>query len=118
MSQLNSYSESIANGVQEAAVLTAEEMVQRTKQRQTTKYSRGKYARAIAHREGERTIHRRSQIWYVKKPHYRLAHLLNNGHRTRSGGTVRGDMHVTRAAEEAKVNFERRVEEVIRNASI
>ena len=118
MSQLNTYSREISDGVEQAAVVTMDEMVRRTKQRPTTKFSRGKYARAIAHRAGERTIMRRSQIWYVKKPHYSLTHLLNADHKSRSGGIVRGDQHVTRAAEKAKEDFELRVGEVIRNASV
>lgn len=113
---LNTYSKEIADGVAQEAEITVAEMVQRTKQRPTTKLSRGKYARSIASQVGERSIMRRSQIWYVKKPRYRLAHLLNSGHRLRGGGRVSGDQHVTRATEQAKIDFENRVVEVIRRA--
>ena len=113
---LNTYSRDVADGVAQAAEITVNEMVQRTKQRPTTKLSRGKYARSIASREGERTLMRRSQIWHVKKPRYRLAHLLNHGHRLRGGGHVSGDRHVTQAAEKSKIDFENRVVEVIRRA--
>jgi hypothetical protein len=115
--ELNRWAGKIADGVNQAAQITVKEMVQKTKQRKTTKLSRGKYARAIASRPAQQTIHARSHIWYVKAPRYRLAHLLNNGHATLGRGRVTGDQHVTKAAEQAKTDFERRVEEVIRNAS-
>ena len=114
---LNAYSRTIVDGVEKAAEESVKEMVKRTKQRPTTKLSRGKYARSIASQVGENTITARSRIWYVKKPRYRLTHLLNNGHAVRGGGRVSGDQHVTRAAETAMRDFESRVVEVIEHAS-
>lgn len=115
---LNRWAGKIANGVNQAAEITVKEMVQKTKQRKRrTKPIRGKYARAIASRPAQQTIHARSHVWYVKAPHYRLAHLLNNGHATLRGHRVSGDQHVTEAAEQAKIDFEKRIEEVIRNES-
>lgn len=114
---LNTYSRTIVDGIEKAAEDTVKEMVNRTKRRPTTKLSRGKYARSIASQVGENTISARSRIWYVKKPRYRLAHLLNNGHAVRGGGRVSGDQHVTRATETALRDFETRVMEVVRNAS-
>lgn len=115
---LNRWAGKIANGVNQAAEITVKEMVQKTKQRKRrTKPIRGKYARAITSRPAQQTIHARSHVWYVKAPHYRLAHLLNNGHATLGRRRVSGDQHVTEAAEQAKIDFERRIEEVIRNES-
>jgi hypothetical protein len=114
---LNAYSRTIVDGVEKAAKRSVAEMVKQTKQRPTTYLSRGKYAQSIASQTGENTITARSRIWYVKKPRYRLAHLLNNGHALRGGGHVRGDKHVTRAAEKAMRDFETRVVEVIEHAS-
>ena len=114
---LNTYSRTIVDGIEKAAEKSVKEMVKRTKQRSTTKLSRGKYARSIASQVGENTITARSRIWYVKKPRYRLAHLLNNGHALRGGGRVSGDKHVTNATETAMRDFETRVVEVIKHAS-
>jgi hypothetical protein len=114
---LNTYARAVVDGVEKAADETVKEMVERTKQRPTTKLSRGKYARSIASQVGDNTIHARSRIWYVKKPRYRLAHLLNNGHAVRGGGHVSGDKHVTKAAETAMRDFESRVVQVIEHAS-
>ena len=115
--QLDTFAKAVSDGVEKAAETTVKEMVQQTKQRKTTKLSRGKYARSIASQVGESTLTARSRIWYVKTPRYRLTHLLNNGHAVRGGGHVPGDQHVTRAAEKAMTNFENRVREVVRDES-
>ena len=116
MSSLNTYSKTIIDGVEKAADDTVKEMVARTKARPHPKSS-GKYAKAIASQVGEDSVFARSRIWYVKKPRYRIAHLINNGHAVRGGDRYEGDKHVTRAAEQAMTDFDRRVREVIENAS-
>lgn len=116
-SNLSAYSQTIVEGIGKAAETTVAEMVKSTKQRPTSKLSRGKYARSIASQEGLNTVTARSRIWYVKKPRYRLAHLLNNGHAVRGGGRVSGDKHITKATEKAIADFETRVREVVENAS-
>ena len=115
--QLNTYSRSIADGVEKAAEETVKEMVKETKKRPTGRTSTGRYARAIASQVGENSISARSRIWYVKSPRYRITHLINNGHALRGGGRYTGDKHVTRATEHAVTNFETRVREVIESAS-
>ena len=115
---LNLYSKAILDGVAEAAKTAVDEMVQSTKQRPTKDYrATGKYARCHASQVGENSLTAKSRIWYVKDPQFRLTHLLNNGHRTRSGGHVSGDNHVTNAAEQAMSRFEELVRGVIQRES-
>jgi len=115
---LNLYSKAILDGVDEAAKTAVDEMVQSTKQRPTKDYrATGKYARCHASQVGENSLTAKSRIWYVKDPQFRLTHLLNNGHRTRSGGHVSGDGHVTNAAEQAMSRFEDLVRGVIQRES-
>lgn len=115
---LNLYSTNILNGVDEAARTAVEEMVQSTKQRPTKDArARGKYARCMASQVGENSLTARSRIWYVRGGQHVLTHLLNNDRRTRNGGHVTGDSHVTNAAERAMQRFEDLVKEVIRRES-
>ncbi len=113
---LNTYSRTITVGIEKAAEESVKEMVQRTKQRRTGRYSTGRYARSIASQVGENSITAKSRIWYVKSPRYRIAHLINNGHALRGGGRYAGDHHVTKAAEQAMSDFENRAREVIERA--
>jgi hypothetical protein len=57
-----------------------------------------------------------SKVWHVKKPDYRLAHLLDKGHALRGGGHYDGNQHVTNATNRAVESFQRKLEEVIRDA--
>jgi len=114
---LNTYSRTITQGIEKAAEESVKEMVKRTKQRPTGRTSTGRYARSIASQVGENTISAKSRIWYVKSPRYRITHLINNGHPLRNGRRYAGDRHVTNAAQQAITDFERRVREVVNNAS-
>ena len=115
--QLNTYSRTITTRIGEAAEATVKEMVAETKKRPRGRYTTGAYARAIASQVGENSIHAQTRIWYVKAPHYRITHLINNGHAVRGGRRYAGDKHVTRATDHAIERFETRVREVIENAS-
>lgn len=54
-------------------------------------------------------------LWYVKAPHYRLTHLLVHGHEKRNGGRVNGDPFLKNALDQVLPEYEKKVEEAIKN---
>lgn len=112
--QLNTFETSVRDGVKKAVDQTMSEMVKDTKSSAQVHY--GKYQQSIGSVVGENTLMKYSKVWRVKSPHYRLAHLLDKGHATRSGGHYSGNAHVTNAERRAVDTFQRKLEEVISNA--
>ena len=53
--------------------------------------------------------------WYVKAPDYRLTHLIVHGHATKDGGRTRGNPFLKNALDEVLPEYEREVEEVLKN---
>lgn len=56
-----------------------------------------------------------SATWYVKAPDYRLTHLLTNGHATKDGGRTRPNPFLHNAVNEILPDYERKIEEAVRN---
>ena len=74
----------------------------------------GRYKRAMALATLEEMMFSYKKLWYVKKPHYRLTHLLEYGHVKRGGkGRVRAYPHIGKAANKAKEEYIKRIERAI-----
>ena len=114
MAQLNSFESNVREGVKKAVDETMNEMVRET--RSTAQSRTGRYKRKISATVGENTLMKYSKVWHVKNPDYRLAHLLDKGHKLRNGRRYEGNQHVTNAEHRAVETFQRKLEEVIRDA--
>lgn len=81
------------------------------------KRSGGNFAASIAgdFRGLARGSRRVSATWYVKKPNYRLTHLLVKGHATKNGGRTKPDPFLTNALAEVLPEYENQVREVLTN---
>lgn len=55
------------------------------------------------------------RIIHVRKPHYRLAHLLEHGHAKVNGGRVEAIPHIKPVEEEASKEFLKELKEAIEN---
>lgn len=112
--QLETFAKNVRDGVKKAVDESMDEMVKET--RSTAQHRTGGYKRKIASTVGENTLDSYSKVWHVKAPEYRSAHLLDKGHALRNGGRYEGNQHVTNAAHHATESFQRKLEEVIRDA--
>ena len=110
--ELGDYFDDITEDVKNAVEVTTQECVAEIKQRspkRTGNYSRSWTATEVFNRRGSIrfTVH--------NKKHYRLTHLLEDGHAKKNGGRVEGTPHIAPAEQNAEKNLIKRIEEAIRN---
>ena len=78
---------------------------------------RGEFRKAIAGdfrglKRGSRKV---SALWYVKKPHYRLTHLIVKGHLTKNGDRTKANPFLQNALDEVLPEYENEIKEVLKN---
>lgn len=113
--ELTIYSKSVTERVNNAAREAIEKLVKLTKQTAPKGKRKGKkFAKSIASQE---TVKARGNeyTWYVKAPNHRLTHLLVHGHATRDGDRTKADPFLRNALDEVLPEFERHVEEAVKN---
>jgi len=111
------YGDEVDKIVDDKARLVMKDLVRNTKRdAPVNTRSKGKHYRdQISSKTLKSDTHKKSYLWYVNGDKYRIAHLLNNGHALRNGGSVPGDNHITRNAQIAIDTYEREVKEAIQN---
>lgn len=113
--ELTIYSDSVTERVNNAARAAIEKLVKLTKQTAPKGKRKGKkFASSIASQETAKA-RGNEYTWYVKAPNYRLTHLLVHGHATRDGGRTKADPFLRNALDEVLPEFERQVEEAVKN---
>ena len=114
--ELGEYFDSITEDVKTAVRETAEECVEEVKRKSPKRKSPsgGAYRKSWTATE---MFNRRGSIRFTihNKKHYRLTHLLENGHAKKNGGRVDGIPHIAPAEENAEKALIKRIEEAIKN---
>lgn len=115
--ELEIYDRDIAQKIKRQAVKSIKQCVETTKLTAPVGKRTKHYRDDIAWRTLEDTYRKTVVQWYVKAPNYRLSHLLNNGHATKNGGRVEGTNFITRAHDETVRDYEKKIEDIIKNAN-
>lgn len=110
--ELGDYFDDITEDVKNAVEVTTRECEEEIKQRspkRTSAYRRSWTATEMFNRRGSIrfTVH--------NKKHYRLTHLLEDGHAKKNGGRVEGTPHIAPAEQNAEKNLIKRIEVAIKN---
>ena len=113
--ELTMYCDDITKGIKKASDDTMKDLVKNTKKDANKRT--GKYAKSIASKRTRETKRSRVNTWYVKDPEYRKSHLLEKGHATRNGGRTKAFNFISKNEEIAVKEYEKKVEEVIKNGS-
>lgn len=115
--ELISYSDEVTEGIKNVIDTVAKEVNEEIKRHITFKQPTKKYVKAFRIKKSyHESKYNKTNVWYVAKPHYRLTHLLENGHALAQGGRTRAFPHIKYGEELAKARMEELTEEVIRNA--
>lgn len=112
--ELLQYHSRVITGVNAAGEEAAKALVNKTKA--TAPKRSGAFRKAITYQASERFRGGdKVFIWGAKAPHHRLTHLLVNGHAKAGGGRVDGDPFLKNALGEVLPEYERKVEEAVKN---
>lgn len=112
--QLALYHEDVIEEVNAVGEKAAKALVKKTKA--TAPQRTGDFAKAITYKAVEMPSGDKKFVWGVKAPHHRITHLVVNGHPTSKGDRVPGDPFLENAMAEVLPEYEKDVEEVLKNA--
>ncbi|MCQ2549917.1 MAG: hypothetical protein MJ134_07740 [Lachnospiraceae bacterium] len=111
---LTSYSDAIMHDIEEKLLEVGKEAKEEFKTIGGFKDRTGKYRKSWdVRQEKYRTF--TQTIVHAKAPHYRLTHLLENGHRTANGGMTREFPHIVTVNDNAQEEAVKRIIQVIEN---
>lgn len=110
---LEEYTEDVVDKIDESATKIAKESAKELKS--TSPKKTGEYAKNWAVKTEKESGRIATKTIHVRDPEYRLSHLLEHGHAKRGGGRVAGVTHIAPVEKKAVKEFEKAVEEAIKN---
>lgn len=113
--ELKLYSNDVIDGIKREAKKSMSRLVKETKATAPVGKRKKHYRDNITSSKTSESPLNVEYTWYVKGSDYRLSHLLEHGHQTRSGGRVAGTGFIGKASESVIEDYEKAVEEVIKN---
>lgn len=113
--ELTIYSREITDKIKTEAKNSMKELVKKTKETAPVGHRQKHYRDNITSRKVREDDRGAEYQWYVDGPDYRLSHLLEKGHALKDGGRVEGTHFIANASEPILAEFERKVEEAVRN---
>lgn len=113
--ELQNYSKDVTKSVKNVVTEVTDNLVKRTKNDAKVGRRKGKYKKSISSKVLYKDDNKLVKVWYVKKPEYRLAHLLNNGHKAKNGKFIPGDNHITKNEKIAIKELEEGIERAIKD---
>ena len=112
--ELEAYADEIAQTVKSSVEEVAQETVRDVKRRSPV--DRGDYRKSWTRTTVRETLHSIVISVYNRK-HYRLTHLLENGHALVNGGRTKAQPHIAPAERDAERTLLQKVQEDIREVS-
>ena len=104
---LDEFKTEVIEAVNDAAEETAKDTRDYLKTAGSFQDRSGKYRRSWTYKKEPMMLGRVKYVVHAKKPHYRLAHLLEHGHALKGGGRARAFPHIEDAEKRAQEVFER-----------
>lgn len=113
---LTEYANDITTGFKKAVDIVGDEVNQTIKDHITFKQHSGDYVKSFRVAKTYEDVFGKKKTWYVKAPHYRLTHILENGHALRQGGRTRAFPHIKYGQEIAEARMTQLSGEAVKNA--
>ena len=107
---LEEYSADLSKGMELVAKECGEEAVEKLKV--AGDFKGKKYRKAWTYDYMYDSRYRKNIIVHLKKPYYRIGHLLEFGHAKQNGGRTRAFVHIKPIADEMVKKYEKGIEEM------
>ena len=111
--QLELYHDEVVEKVNAAGEAAVKDLVKKTKA--TAPKRTGTFKKNIAWKAVDDGHGGKRYVWHVKAPDHRITHLVVHGHATMNGGRAKGNAFLSDALSTVLPEYERAVEEAIRN---